>query len=394
MFVDSYVLNGAGHGEVGEALGGVHFDPLLMRPFLDEKRRKCVLMNTGRVKMVTNARGEQVMTPLTKKMLIADVRNMGIDTPVYNATSLTKGAWISIDQAVVRATRLRLRAWADLMSMSSYGGFNGMAKMTHEYQAMTDPGEAVQDMDGMTDARTDTPLFKLRSIPLPITHSDFWYSDREIAVSRNTSKPLDTTMAEAAGRRCAELIEKQTIGIESGMTYGTVAAGNYASTDGTSTAYGYTTFTYRVLKTDLNTPTGSNPETVNDDVLEMIETMNSNGFFGPFMLYHSTPYTKWLNSDYFRAGSTAVSRTLRQRILENGDITDIRRLDYLTSGYQLILAQITPEVVQAINGMDITTVQWESKGGLRKDFKVMAIQTALFKAPYNGVSGIIHGTTS
>lgn len=391
MFVD-FVMNGKGHGEVGEALGQVRFDPNMLRPFIDNRGKKCVMVNTGQTRVIT-VNGKQVLTPLIKKMLVADLQRQGIDNAVWNATTLRKEAWISIQDAVVKATRQRLRAWSDLMNASSFGGFNGMAKMTHEYQAMTDPGEAVVDMDGITDGRTDTPLFKLRSIPLPITHSDFWFSEREIAVSRNSGTPLDTTMAEAAGRRVAEMIEKTLIGVETGVTYGTQTAGVGAH-DGTSTVYGYTNYPNRVLKIDLNTPTGANPEAIMTDVLEMVETMQSNGFFGPYMLYTSTGYSRFLNDDYFRSGSTSAVRSLRQRIMEIDGIQDIRRLDYLTSGYQMILVQMDSEVVQAINGMDITTVQWDSQGGMRKNFKVMAIQVPLIKAPYNGVSGIIHATTS
>lgn len=395
MFVD-FVLNGRGHGGVGEAFGQVRFDHHLMRPFIETdpnspfRGKLCTNVNTGRVRYDEKT-GRAI--PVVKKMLVAEMQRMGIQSPVFNAQTLLKDAWINIDRAVVKATRNRLRAWADLMSRSSVGGFNGMSKMTHEYQAMSDPGEAVVDMDGITDGRTDTPLFKLRSVPLPITHSDFWFSQREIAVSRNTGAPLDTTMAEAAGRRVAEMIERTLIGVETGVTYGTQTAGS-GTHDGTSTVYGYTNYPNRVTKTDLTIPAGTNPEAVMTDVLEMVETMQGNGYFGPYILYHSTPYSRFFSDDYFRTGSTSAVRSLRARLMEIEGIEDIRRLDYLTSGYQLILIQLDSETVQAINGMDITTVQWESQGGMRQNFKVMAIQVPLLKAPYNGVGGIIHGTTA
>jgi len=386
MFVD-FIVNGQGQGEVGQTLQQVRFDPGMMRPYKDKQGRNCVTINTGKTRRDEKT-GLEI--PIYQKALISDLQARGIHSPVTNATLLTKDAWIELDRTIVKATRQRLRAWADLASSSSRAGFNGMAKLTFEYQAMNDVGEAIVDMDGITDGRTDRPLFNLKSIPLPITHSDFWFSERELAVSRNSGTPLDTTMAEMAGRRVAEMIERTVIGVETGMTFGT----NSNEHTGTSTIYGYTNFPYRVTKTDLNTPTGSNPEAVMTDVLEMIEVMNGNGFYGPFMLYHSTPYTRYLNDDYFRSGSTSAVRSLRERIMEIEGIQDIRRLDYLTSGYQLILVQMSPEVAQAINGMDITTVQWPSQGGMRQNFKVMAIQVPLLKAPYNGVAGIVHGTTS
>jgi len=44
--------------------------------------------------------------------------------------------------------------------------------------------------------------------------------------------------------------------------------------------------------------------------------------------------------------------------------------------------------------MPITTVQWESQGGMRLNFKVMAIQVPQLRADYSSQSGIAHGTTS
>ena len=55
---------------------------------------------------------------------------------------------------------------------------------------------------------------------------------------------------------------------------------------------------------------------------------------------------------------------------------------------------MTPDVCRAVNGMDITTVQWESSGGMRINFKVMAIQVPQLFTDYNRRTGIVHGTFS
>ena len=87
-------------------------------------------------------------------------------------------------------------------------------------------------------------------------------------------------------------------------------------------------------------------------------------------------------------------RTLRERILAIPNITDVRRLDYLSSGYQLLLVQMTSNVARAVIGMPITTVQWESQGGMRHNYKVMCIMVPQLRSDYNGDTGIVHGTTS
>ena len=389
MFTQDFIVNGQGSGVVGQSLQRVGYEPGLMRPYLAEDKngrtRPFVTINTGQKKFNPQTK---IFEPVYKSFPAEDLARRGFAIPTINATSLRKEDWIEIDKVVVRAARLRLRAWMDLEAASSYGGFNGMAKMTHEYEAMSDVGEAMVDMDGLADGRTDSPLYKLRSVPLAITHSDFYFSERRIAVSRNSSTPLDLSTAEMAGRRVGEMIEQTLIGTQTGITYGTQASGITAH-DGTSTVYGYTNFPYRITGS-VTTPDGTNPQAVLANVISMREAMYSNGFYGPFVLYNSSSYDQWLDNDYFRSGSTAIQRTLRERLKSIDGISDVRRLDYLTSGYQLILVQMTPEVIQAINAMEITTVQWDSQGGLRKNFKVMCIKVPLLKAPYNGIAAIAH----
>lgn len=380
MFVD-FVQNGQAHGPVAEQMAGCRFDPGLLRPYIDSRGQKCVTVNTWRYKPDGS--------PIYEKRLVAEMINNGVSNPVFNATSLRKNEWIEIDSVVLRAARQRLRAWSDLAAANSYGGFNGMSKTILEHETMSDPGEAIVDMDGLTEGRGDAPRYQLEGLPLPITHSDFWFSSRRLAASRTSGTPLDTTMAEAAGRRVAEMIEKTLIGVETGMTYGTSSTYGRAST-----VYGYTNFPDRITKTDLTIPTGSNPEAVVQDILEMRDLLYAQGFFGPFMLYHSTPYDIFLDNDYFRTGGTAANTTLRARIESIDGISGVRRLDYLTSGYVLIMVQMTSDVARAVNGMDITTVQWESVGGMRLNFKVMAIQVPQLRADFNGNSGILHATTA
>lgn len=383
MFVD-YVMNGQGHGVVGEYIAGCRFDTGLLRPYIDSRGQKCVTVNTGRL----DGNGK----PIYEKRTVGEMIANGINSPVFNATSLRKEEWIQMDNVVLKAARQRLRAWADLANANTYGGFNGMAKTILEHETMSDPGFAKVDMDGLSEASSnDSPKFQLEGIPLPITHSDFHFSARRLAASRNSGTPLDMTMAEAAARRVAESLEKTTIGTETGITFG---GSNTLSYGRASTVFGYTNFPDRITKTDLTTPTGSNPEAVVQDILEMRDALYAQNFFGPFMLYHSTGYDIYLDNDYFRTGGTSVVRTLRERIQSIDGISGVRRLDYLTSGYVLIMVQMTPDVARAINGMDLTVVQWESKGGMQLNFKVMCIQVPQLRADFNGNCGILHATTS
>lgn len=389
MYTQDFILNGGAHGPVAEMLAGHRFDPGMLRPFIDRRGNRCVTINTGRTKYDEKA-GREVS--IYQNVLVKDLVAQGITSPVFNATSLRKDEWIRLDSVVIRAARSRLRAWADLSSASSFGGFNGMGKMILEHETMSDPGEAVVDMDGLADGRTDSPKFQLEGLPLPITHSDFWFSSRRLAVSRNSGTPLSTTMGEAAGRRVAEMVEKTLIGVETGVTYG--ASANYGRT---SSVYGYLNFPARLTKTNLTVPTGSNPEAMVADILAMREQLYASNMYGPFMIYVSTDWDLYLDNDYARLGGNNAGTSLRKRLLEIDGVSGIRRLDYLTPAnshaFTMIMVQMTSDVAQAVNGMDITTVQWESQGGMRVNFKVMCIYVPKLQADYNGNCGILHART-
>lgn len=390
MFVNDYVLNGRGHGPIGSRLASISYEPGLLRPFYDSRNRECVAVQNG-----VNKDG----TPRYRKMLAAALRANGYPIPTTNATSLRKEEWIAMDEVVVKAARQRLRAWTDLAGAANFGGFNGMTKMVLEHETMSDPGEAKVDFDGLSEGRTDAPLFQLQGLPLPITHSDFFFGSRRLSISRAGGTPLDLVQAEAAGRRVAEMIEQTVIGTVSGLSLGSAAAGTAGIPYGQlAQVYGYINFPSRLTKTDLNAPTGSNPEATVQDVLEMRSQLFDAKFYGPYMIYHSTDWDQYLDNDYARLGGNNASMTLRDRLRAIEGIQDVRRLDFLTPAashaFTMVMVQMTSEVCRAVTGMELTTVQWETKGGMQQNFKVMAIMVPQLRADYYGNCGILHARTA
>ena len=92
------------------------------------------------------------------------------------------------------------------------------------------------------------------------------------------------------------------------------------------------------------------------------------------------------------AGLAAPNVTLRTRLKQIDGIIDVRRLDVWTATTELLLVQMTPDVAQAVTGMPLTTVQWDSRGGLQKHFKVMTIMVPRIRSDFAGQCGISHGT--
>lgn len=362
---DFLTPGGGGSGSVAERLVANQMNVSALRPYVAENGRS----------YVTNGRRLE---------------------PTANAATLRKDEWIHFDRTVIKAARSRLKAWTDLATMSgTFGGFNGMGTMVLEQEAMSDPGEAFTDFDGLAQGRADAPVFQLEGLPLPITHCDFFFSSRRLAISRRMGTPIDSAMAEAAARRVAERVERTTIGSLPGVALDT-NSGDYGRPP---RIYGYTNFPERITKTDVTAPTASgwDPSTLIDDVLDCLEALYDANHYGPFMVYHSTDWTKYLDNDYYRmetSGAVAPTKTLRNRIREIDGITDVKRLDFLRNTFTLLFVQMTPEVARAVNGLAITPVQWETMGGMRLNFKVMCIHVPQLRADFYGNTGILHATTA
>ena len=101
-----------------------------------------------------------------------------------------------------------------------------------------------------------------------------------------------------------------------------------------------------------------------------------------------TGWLRYLDNDF---NAAYPNMTVRQRIAAIDGIQSVMTLDYLTD-YKVILVQQTSDVVRDVIGMDLTTVQWETKGGMQLNFKVMGIMVPQLRADINYNTGIVHGT--
>jgi len=346
-----YILNGQGMGDVASTLIRNGMDPGVLRPFEAQDGRTYVTRN-------------------------------GIAVPVLNATaSLRRDDWIQIDRSVIKAAQPRLKAVSDLRSRGlEYTIPNGMGRITLDHEKMGDISDAAISMDGMRESKSDQPQFDLSSIPLPIIHKDFQLSARQVMASRNGGSPLDTTGAELAGRKVAESAEKLLIGALSTYTFGG------------GTIYGYKNFASALTRT-ITSPTASgwSAATTLTEVLQMRQDAYDAYHYGPFVLYASPAWDVYMDADY---STQYPGVTLRQRIQNVEEIEVCRTLDYQGTGYTLILVQMTSDVARMLIGMEIQTVQWESKGGMQLNFKVMGILVPHLRADINGNTGIVYGSTA
>lgn len=368
-------------------------NPAMRRPFFDKKGFPRVIANTGQW---TVERGQRV--PIKRAVKCIDLIHQGNFDPVLmtaNTSALRKEQWQEMDQVVLKAYRQRLSAWMDLANANRFGGFDAMARMTLEYEAMSDPGEAVVDMDALTEGNTDHPLFVLRSIPLPITHADFWFSQRRLKISANGGTPFDSVMAETNARRIGETVERSVLGTTTGITYGTQTAGA-GTHDGTSTVYGYLTHPDRIQKNNMTDPTteGWVPDVLYREILTCIKLLKDDLIFGDYQVYYSPDWFEYMQRAYSVSGGNHQGKKLQQMIEEIPRIKGVKELDFLNDQtFTIVIVQMTSDVARAIDGQGITTVQWPSQGGMRLNFKTLCIQVPQIRSDYEGRCGILVATT-
>jgi uncharacterized linocin/CFP29 family protein len=286
--------------------------------------------------------------------------------------------WKEIDRKVLMAAQQRLLGIADLESRGLvYTIPNGLSKTVLAYQDASDANDAEVSMDGVRRGERDRLEFDINYLPLPIIHKDFSFSLRNILESRNGNMPLDTSMAEMAARKIAEKMEEYLFIGSSSYTFGGGTIHGYIS-HGSRATY--------ALSAHWN-DTAATGETVLADVLGMKQELIDNRHYGPYVLYIPTNFETSIDED-FKAGS---DKSIRQRLLEVSGISDIRVADKLTSD-NVVLVEMSSEVVRLINGLDIQTIQWDTEGGMQVNFKVMAIKVPQLRVDQDSRAGWCHAT--
>lgn len=363
-----YLANGLGSGSALQRLVDSGMDPAVLRPWREIDPRTGQPTGRNYITRVVRDHGGGIVLNAAGR---PQMQNLLTNAPAL----LRLQDWMQIDRRVEFARKQRLQFWRDLYAAQPYDVPNGMGTIALQHAVALGDASATISMDPIRKGERSQPTLDTGVIPLPVIHSDGSFSARQIAVSRNGGMPLDTTGIELSTRKVAEIAE--------GLSLGTTSSYSYAG----GTVYGLTNFPQRFTQV-MTTPTGTNGATTLAELLTMVQTLYNNFYYGPFTLYYSNNWIPMLAKDY----ATTYPRTILSRLQEGlPQVTRWQNLDLLT-GYQMVLIQMTPDVAQGINGMDITPVQWEEQGGFDQCFKVLCIHVPRFRADALGKTGINHGT--
>lgn len=296
--------------------------------------------------------------------------------PALSANAvLRKDEWIMFDRVVSEIARKRLVVTTLLLAAGLRTPIaNALGVTRVEWQRMGDMSAAEVSMSGISVSEYDRVAFDLQGMPVPIIHKDFTINIRALESSRRTGQPLDTIQIEVATRKVAEQIESLIFN-------GTTLLGS------NNAIYGLTTATNRNTGSVSATWTTATGAQIVTDVLAMINKMYGDNMYGPYVLFVPLTPSVHLSDDYNSAGNPGL--TIWERVLAIPQISRIIPTAELT-GTNIIMVQLTRDTIDMLDGIQPTTVQWETHGGMVMHFKVLAIMVPRIRDDYLTQSGIVH----
>lgn len=284
---------------------------------------------------------------------------------------LRKDEWIQLDETLIGVARQRLIGINDLKSRGLTLNLGGLGTLISQYEQLADMTAADVDYAGITDGEKDSVTFTLVSVPVPIIHKDFSINIRRQAASTSAQShgsPIDTTQITTAGQKVTEQMEEILF---NGFTGGAL--------DG-STLYGYTTHTSINSQSGSDWGTATNPQT---DVIAAMNVLEGDRYYGPWLAYISTTQFGQLRNFFTDGSGDQIFDRLKRLV----GLEDVRPGDRLTDGTGLLVS-MRRDVVDLAIGQDLTVVEWDAKGGLVQNFKVMTAIAPRIKADAAGGSGI------
>lgn len=287
--------------------------------------------------------------------------------------TLLRDEWKLFDTTVQGVARERLPIVSALIARGlTYPLPNALGVMSIEWQRLKgDLVDAEVTMSGLPEATKDLQEWESVNMPVPIFHKEFFYNLRHLAAARRAGRQLDVSHAEVATRKISEMIEKVVfngLNIAGGKIYGLLNEPNRK------------TFS---LSASWMTATG---EQMVNDLTQMIEVLAGppNNMDGPFVMIVPRGVGARMGNDYKASGD----KTIIQRLKEVPGLADVWTSSRLT-GSQILLIQLTSDVIQMIDGIQPTMVEWESHGGFQHNFKIIAIMLPRIRSNGWQQSGIL-----
>ncbi len=288
---------------------------------------------------------------------------------------LSDKAQVLIDKAVVNVGLQRLVIAADLMAAGLTFPLTDPLSVTElEWEAISKSGGAQRQMSPSARGENQITDRVIHRLPIYLTTDDFFIGVRTLKMSQRVGIPIDTTLVEQATRRVNESIEDAVIN-GSG-----VVAGGY-SAPGLLNAPNAATIS---LTAPWATATGAQIFT---DTEAAITKLQQNKKFGPYNMYVGTVIGNALDADFKSFGTLSI----KQRLLQIDVLKSIKIADQMPAT-QILVIQMTNDVVEIVNGQPPTVIPWTSLDGFTLFWLVMAIVIPRVRSDYDGNSGVCIGS--
>ena len=290
---------------------------------------------------------------------------------------LNREEWEVLDSAVYEMAKQRLNAYDDLVS-AGLTRPSSLAAMYSKWRVASERIAADVTLDFRTRLNNDRTDKKTYGVPIPIISATYSIGRRELLSARAAGQSIETFEAEEAASAVVEKAEDILINgntavvVEGGSIpgYRTLAARD------TDTAAGYGGGDFGTISNIMPTFVG------------MLSELAAKRYYGPFQCYiHNTQYHQMLEVYTDGSGQTALDR-----VQGLPQIQAVKPNDLIGTAGDLIMVQMTRNVVDLEIALTMENRRWESPDGSAMFFVVMMSAVPRIKTDYSGSAGIAHAT--
>ena len=312
---------------------------------------------------------EQGLGGSVAQRLLANNMNMQV---LRTNAILQKDEWVDLDKRVIKIAEERLVLTQDLIAAGLTYDLGGIGTTISQWQVESDMTDAVVSMEPDSEGNRDVVDYDIAQVPIPIIHKDFRLGIRQLEASRRMGSSIDMTNSDAASRRVA-------VGMEDLVLKG------YASTFAGQTIYG--ALNHPKTITGVAPGAWSDIDNVYETILKMVEAADAAHRYGPFNLY----VPSGLGMVLYRFYDDGSGQTVEQRLNQITPIQSVKVNDRLPAN-TLLLVQMTSDTIDIAVAQPLMPVEWESKGGLVSNFKIITAMAPRIKPDADGKLGIVHFT--
>lgn len=293
---------------------------------------------------------------------------------------LREDEWQELDKMVRQAALYPLKFVNLLRSRGLVQPLGGLGTLISAWYAQSEVTGATINMSGQGRSERDLPELKQFGVPIPLVFKEFTIGKRTLLASRRQGDGIDLTAAAAATRVVSEGVENMFI--------------NGASVQfNTLPIYGVRNHPNRLTDTATNYGGGawSTITNITPTINGMINAaMTTAQHYGPYVLFLSTTQYNTVGNTFY---ADNTGQTPLERIRKMAGIEDVIHLPaaVLPAG-ELLLVQLTADVIDAGIGMEIQPLEWTSGDGMEAFFKIFMQIAPRIKPAADGKLGIVHAT--